>query len=225
MGTNCLIALCKYGLYSRYNLYSLCFEKILWSIRLNHQCLFGQKEWLLHTIRRFRKFKSRRVFIFVVGIQFLHICFTPPSLSLSLYIYISLFFSLPPSLTHQLPIYLPLSYPTHLSLSFFPPFSFFPFKTIQPMRRVWERVIDWGVSGWEKEGDWKREREREKGEWNRCANIVYLKCIWTLCVASMFESPISQIFIYKLASSCLERGGVRFRRAPTSSAMLLPSLQ
>ena len=94
-----------------------------------------------------------RVFIFIVGIQFLAPLFTPPSLSLSFSI--SLLLS-----PNNSPIYLSLSYSLHLYLSFFPPFSFFPFKTIRPKRRVWERVIDGAVSGWEMEGDWKRKRER-----------------------------------------------------------------
>ena len=103
------------------------------------------------------------MFTFIVGIQFWHICFsgtfpflpyshtllvflslslTPLSFSLSL----SLFNSLPLSLTHSLPhlslylshtllITLSLSLPLlslFLSLRFFPPFSLFPFKTIQP---------------------------------------------------------------------------------------------
>ena len=52
-------------------------------------------------------FRAQRVHIHC-RIQFRHICFTPLSLSLSL----SLFFSLPPSLTHKLP---------NLSLSLIPP--------------------------------------------------------------------------------------------------------
>ena len=109
--------------------------------------------YVCHNVCRY----SHRVFIFIVGIQFWNICFTPPSISLSLSVSLLL------SPTNS-PIYITLSYHPHLFLSFFPPFSFFPFKTIQPMRRVWERVIDWGVCGWEKEGDWKRERERRGSE-------------------------------------------------------------
>ena len=65
---------------------------------------------------------------FIVGIKLWHICFTlSPSIFQS------------PSPSHPpTPPSLSLSYP-HLSLSSFPPFSFLPFKTIQPMRRVWER--------------------------------------------------------------------------------------
>ena len=51
--------------------------------------------------------KLHRVFIFIVGIQFWHICFTPPSLSLSL------FFSLPPSLPTNSLIYHSLLYLPH----------------------------------------------------------------------------------------------------------------
>ena len=48
---------------------------------------------------------AHRVFIFIVGIQFWHICFTPP--------YLSLFFSVSLLLSLTSPIYLSLSYPPH----------------------------------------------------------------------------------------------------------------
>ena len=56
------------------------------------------------------KYSWHREFIFIVGIQFWHICFTPPSLSL----YFSVSLLLSPTIS---PIYLSLSYPPHLSLS------------------------------------------------------------------------------------------------------------
>ena len=65
--------------------------------------------------------------------------FNPPSLSVSFSLSFSVSLLLSPT---NSPIYLSLSYPPHLSLSFFPPFSYCQFNTIPPMRRVWEREIE-----------------------------------------------------------------------------------
>ena len=118
-----------------------------------------------------------REFIFIVGYNF----GTSVSLPLlSLYLSLSLSVSLLLSPKNS-PIYLSLSHTLLISLSFFPPFSFFPFKTIQPMWRVWERVIYWGVSRWEKEGDWKRDREREGGMKQMCQNCIPTMNMNSLC--------------------------------------------
>ena len=92
-----------------------------------------------------------RVFTFIVDIKFWFICFSetfpflPYSHTLLVFFSLSLFYRLPLSLTHSQPHLslslilsssLSLSIPLlslFLSLRFFPPFSFFPSKTIQPL--------------------------------------------------------------------------------------------
>ena len=115
----------------------------------------------------FKKWHHHRVFIFIVGIQFWHICFTLPSLSL----FLSPAFSRP--LTPQS---ITLS---HTLLIGWIVLNGKKEKGGKKERErdeegMREREIDGGVNGWEKEEDWKREREieLEKGEWNRYAKIV-----------------------------------------------------
>ena len=105
---------------------------------------------------------------------------SPPLPSLYLSLFQSPFFShplTPPSisLSHTLLISLSPSFPPFLS------FHLRLFNLWGGYEREWYIGELVGERRRETEKEREIEVEREKGEWNRCAEIVYLQWIWTLC--------------------------------------------
>ena len=97
--------------------FQICILKVLvyntqshihWPLHRNKNCYIINKSCLLG--KKYAVCLDHREFIFIVGYNF----GTSVSLPFSLSLYLFLFFSLPPSLTHQLPnLSLSLSYPSH----------------------------------------------------------------------------------------------------------------